>query len=482
KDLLTHRSGLPRHDIMWYNGQFSRQEIFERLKYLEDSEDFRSVFQYQNLMFMTAGVVEAQVEGAPWEELVQSKIFKPLGMSSSNVSVAETQKSADYALPYEYKDPETLPEEVKKGAAPKAPEGEIKEMPFRNIDAVGPAGSINSNVTDMAKWVSMNLNEGKAGETTVVSKAQLEEIHAPAIVIRGGLFSELFTYPEAPYMMYGMGWFIQPYRGYRLLHHGGNIDGFSAMVAFLPDEKIGFVILSNLDGNLMVDSLMFEIVDRLLGLDPLDWNSRYKLKWTQIKQALQQSEKKEEVLKKTGTKPSHPMADFAGAYESGGYGRMEIALQGPGLKVTYGTLSSSLEHWHYDIFRATEDPLKGSKISFLTNLRGDIDRLSVALEAGIEETVFRYKPPASMNDPNFLRQFPGEYELLGLTISVALRADNRLTLTVPGQPEYELEPYRGTEFNLKDQPGFSVKFTMQQGKVTEAIFIQPNGVFTAKRK
>ena len=467
-DLVTHQSGLPRHDVLWYNNQFDRKQLFDRLKYLQPNEDFREIFQYQNLMFMTAGYLTGQITGKSWEDLVREKIFQPLGMKSSNLSVDESKKTSDYALPYRYEDEE--PKKKKKG--------ELKEIPFRNIDAIGPAGSINSNVRDMARWTLMNLGGGTFEGKTVISKNQLEEIHSPHIVIRGGIFSQLFTFPETPYTMYGMGWMIQPYRGHRLLHHGGNIDGFSAMVSFMPDEKYGVVILTNLDGNLMVDSFMFEVYDRLLGLEPVDWNSRFKLRYAQFKSAEEESENKEaEILKKTGTKPTHVLSDYVGTYESEGYGKLQVAQEAQKLKLSYGELSSPLEHWHFDIFNATEDPVKGTKVSFLSNVRGDIDRLSMPMEPSVAEIVFTMKAPESMYQPAFLQQFVGEYDLLGLTVTVALLKDNQLTLTVPGQPTYHLEPYRGTEFNLKDQPGYSVRFLKK-----EVVFIQPGAVLTAKKK
>ena len=472
KDLVTHVSGLPRHDVMWYNNQFNRDQLLERLKYLKPNEDFREVFQYQNLMFMTAGYLAGKVENRSWEDLVQEEIFQPLAMTSSNFSVNDSKKTSDYALPYKYEDENPL----------KKKKGELKEIPFRNIDAIGPAGSINSNLRDMSRWVLMNLGEGSYEGKTVISKTQLDEIHSPHVVIRGGIFAQLMTFPETPYTMYGMGWFVQPYRGRRLLHHGGNIDGFSAMVSFLPDDQYGLVILTNLDGNLIVNSLMFEIYDRLLGLDPIDWNSRYKLIYQQFIAAAQQSETKEaEILKKTGTKPTHPLSDYAGTYENEAYGRFQISLNGQKLSATYGELSTPLEHWHYDIFNATEDPMKGLKVTFLTNVRGDIDRLSIPLETSVPEIVFSMKAPESMKEASFLQQFVGEYDLMGLTVTVDLIED-QLTLTVPGQPTYVLDPYRGTEFNLKDVPGFSVRFVVEKGQTREVIFIQPGAVITAKKK
>jgi hypothetical protein len=134
------------------------------------------------------------------------------------------------------------------------------------------------------------------------------------------------------------------------------------------------------------------------------------------------------------------------------------------------------------VFRTTAEPLEGLKIAFLTNLSGDIDRMSAALEQTVDPIVFTKEPPKEMFERDFLDQFTGDYEMMGMTAAIALRDDNVLVLTVPGQPVYELEPYRGTEFKIKGFDGFSVKFVIEKGDVTQAVFIQPNGVFPANRK
>ena len=138
RDLLCHRSGLPRHDLVWYGADdLSRKDLFDRLQYLEPSKGFREVWQYQNGMFMTAGYLVEQVSGQSWESFVQKKILDPLEMKSTNFSIFDMQKAPDYSKPYgEIKD-------------------KVEELPYRNFDAMGPAGSINSNVMDMSNWVIM---------------------------------------------------------------------------------------------------------------------------------------------------------------------------------------------------------------------------------------------------------------------------------------------------------------------------------------
>ena len=166
RDLVTHRSGLPRHDLVWYNAPLTRAELFERLRYLEPNAGFRSKWQYQNLMFLTAGYLAGEVSGRSWEDLVRARIFDPLGMTSSNFSVLESRKTADFAKPYTRKEKKT------------------SEIPFRNIDVVGPAGSINSNLNDMARWLKLQLSDGSLGGRRVVGAANLEQMHEPQMVMR----------------------------------------------------------------------------------------------------------------------------------------------------------------------------------------------------------------------------------------------------------------------------------------------------------
>jgi CubicO group peptidase (beta-lactamase class C family) len=164
RDLVCHRSGLPRHDMVWYNSEASREELLNRLQYLKPSKDFRTTYQYQNLMFLTAGYMVGKITGTGWEKFIRTRLFDPLGMTDSNLSVELSKNSSDFAFPY-----------IKKNGA------SIK-IPFRNIDTMGPAGSINSSVTDMANWLLLNLSKGKIGDQQIISENSLLEIHSPQMI------------------------------------------------------------------------------------------------------------------------------------------------------------------------------------------------------------------------------------------------------------------------------------------------------------
>ncbi len=461
RDLVCHRSGLPRHDSMWYGSSATRKELFDRLQYLEPSKDFRMTFQYQNLMFMTAGYMVGKVAGTTWEKFVQNRIFGPLGMNDSNFSVEDSKKAPDFALPYAEK------------------EDKVIEIPFRNIDTVGPAGSINSNVIDMAGWLLLNLNKGKFGEKQIISEESLREIHSPQMIS-----SKSYKYDESFYSTYGMGWGITAYRGHLMVSHGGGIDGFTARVTFMPRDNIGMVIFTNMSGTPLPVIVAYNAYDRLLGFDQIPWNKRIKDQRDKAKEEAEKAKKEKDKDRKLNTKPSHPLGDYAGDYEHPGYGVVAIKKEGDRLKGVFNSTSFDVKHYHYDIFEMSNEFLDMTqKVSFFTDNKGNISSLSVQLEDSVEAIVFTKMPEKKMKEKSFLEKFVGEYLLGEMTVTVSLRGDNELVLFVPGQPKYELVPYKGTEFNLKNLTGYSVEFVVNEaGKVTEAKVTQPNGVFTAKKK
>jgi CubicO group peptidase (beta-lactamase class C family) len=463
RDLLSHRTGLPRHDLMWIGGQFDRRELYDRIRYLEMNKEFRSTWQYQNLMFMTAGYLVGKVDGSSWEDFTQKKILDPLGMKETNFSVALTQKAADFSRPYmEIKD-------------------KIEPVPYRDITAVGPAGSINSNVLDMAQWVLMNLNKGKFGDKQVVSEASMAQIHSPQMLIPVPI-----RYDEVLYPSYGMGWVIEPYRGHLLVWHNGGIDGFISQVAFLPRENAGLVILSNLNETPLPPIVSNNIIDRLLGLDQVDWNKRTRDDITKGKAEDEKAKKEEDKDRKLDTRPSHPLADYAGDYENPAYGTFSVAKDADGLKLKTPLLEGPLSHYHYDVFELKALILgteMKSKVAFANDLKGNIASFSVPLEPSVKDIVFTRAADKGMSEKGFLEKFVGTYILSGAEVNVVLREGKGLVLTVPGQPDYELVPYRGTEFNLKGVEGYSVEFKQDAaGAVTEVLVHQPNGTFPAKKK
>lgn len=472
RDLITHRSGLPRHDLVWYTSDFSREDILRRLQYLEPSKPLRTTFQYNNLMFMTAGYIAGQLNGTSWEDAITQRIFKPLGMTGTDLSVLDAQHSGDFAEPY------------RKGNDEKA---ELKHISFDpqcpNRCAIGPAGEINSNVADMSKYLLFHMNHGKVDGKQLLSENNSVQMQDSQMAIQGAP-----AYKETGEGSYGMGFFLSTYRGHKEVDHGGNIDGFSAELAFMPNDKIGVVVLTNLDGNPLPGIVTDNVFDRLLGLDQVPWSQRFLASEAGGKKSEQEAKDKGYSARKTGTHPSHDLKDYPGDYSNPGYGTLTIEPDGDAFKMTLNKVSRKMEHYHYDVFQVPADPLdpfEKMKVMFLTDLDGDISSISMPLEPTVKDIVFTRMPDRQLLDRSFIQAFTGDYDIQGAPqpLKVSLRGDNSLIITVPGQPDYKLNPKRGTTFQLADLAGITIEFKRgPDGKVTEAVLNEMGTVLVLKKK
>jgi CubicO group peptidase (beta-lactamase class C family) len=462
RDLVTHRSGLPRHDLVWYNNySASREEFVRRLAYLQPSADLREKFQYNNLMFLTAGYLIEVLTGQTWEEAVRERVLNPLEMNRTNFSVLDSQKDEDFAQPY------------------REDKGEIKKIPFRIITNMGPAGSINSSVNEMSHWLMVHLNQGKYKDQTIIQPQTLQDMHLAHMPT--GATPAISEITPADY---GMGWFVDTYRGHQRIHHGGNIDGFSAMVWLLPQDGLGFVALANKSGTGLPELIIRHAADLILGLEPRDWVGQAIERKTKGEKEQKKAEQKKQTRRQPGTRPAHKLEEYTGLYHHPGYGDLEVFLKDGQLYFQFNGIVTPLEHWHYETFNAlrAEDPtFVDMKFTFRTNVDGLVAAVEAPFEPRVEPIVFTKKPDKKFFDPDFLRKFVGRYKLLDQIVTISLKG-NRLTAMVPGQPEYELVPSLGGEFVLKQVKIIHIKFiTDKAGKVVAVEFIQPNGIFEAKR-
>ncbi|MDX1991196.1 MAG: serine hydrolase [bacterium] len=463
RDLLCHRSGLPRHDLVWYGSNLTRKEMVEKLAHLEPSAPFREHWQYQNLMYMTAGYLTGVVAGMTWEEFIYQRIFAPLGMKASSISIRDMMQQPDVATGYLVK------------------KDDVREMPLRDFPETAPAGAINSNLSDMVNWLRVHLNGGKFGDMQFVAPGTLEQMHTPQMVMPVNTLSKQIT--GNTIFTYGLGWMIEPYRGYTMVHHGGNIDGISTMVAFIPQAKIGVIVLTNVTARPVRDVLPYEIFDRLLDLPGNDWNARYHSLFDALEQSEDQGKVQSETDRVKDTQPSHPLEAYVGVYENPGYPDVPITLRDGQLYVHFLGTECPIHHYHYDVFKVRYEPLDiDMNAVFATNPRGDITSVSVPLEPQVKDIVFTRK--AETVDVATMTALEGVYALPieGFTITI-IRRETTLIAQITGQGEVELIPYKGLEFNLKDAAGLSIVFTRgKDGQVNEGILKQPGAVFPLKKQ
>ncbi|MBK8021766.1 MAG: DUF3471 domain-containing protein [Chloroflexi bacterium] len=300
------------------------------------------------------------------------------------------------------------------------------------------------------------------------------------MVISEALWRELFG---SDLVSYGLGWFIHTFNGETMLQHGGNIDGFSALVSFIPARNVGVVTLTNRNGTFLTEVATFRIYEALLGLEHFDHNGKLKSLVDKMKDEAKKAKAESSSDRKPDTQPSHPLSDYAGDFEHPGYGVFRITEAEGKLTAAYNRLELKMEHYHYDIFEATLEPVDVSfKLHFHLDVKGNVEKVSLPLEPTVAPIVFTRMADSSMKNKAFLEQFVGEYELMGMTVTIALRGEDSLLASVPGQGDVILEPYQGTTFNLKGLTGFSIEFVVENGLVTAAKISQPNGTFTATRR
>lgn len=461
RDMASHRSGLPRHDIMWYGSTASRADLFARLRYLQPTADLRTRWQYQNLMFMSLGYLTEVLSGLAWEDFVQKRMFDPLGMVSSRATSTAARESPDLSIGYRRK------------------QNRVEAMSlYEGFHAVAPAGSIVSSVADMSQWLRVHLNGGRFNGGQFLSEAQIRQMHAPQMVMDPG------KHREMPHSSYGLGWFVQPYRGTNMIHHGGNIDGFSAMFALMPEERVGVVILTNLDGTPARDILKFAVFDRFLDGKPVPWNARFKADREEMQAAGKRGKEKMRSGRVPRTRPSHPLDGYTGTYRHPGYGDLSVSLQDGKLRALYNGNDMSLTHYHYDTFDLSLDRFGATfKTSFLTNVRGVVDQISVPFESTVDNIVFSRIPEEGMTDHAFLERLVGSYDLMGNSLSISFKDDHTLQIALPMQPVYELLPVKGTEFAVKGVSGVTVEFILPDtGQSSEIQITQSGATFTAKRR
>ena len=462
RDLVTHRSGLPRHDLVWYNNRTAtREDLVRRLAYLPPTADLREKWQYNNMMFLTAGFLVETLTGKTWENSVRALVFDPLGMSRSNFSVLESQKDKDFALPYDERD------------------GKIVKIPFRDISLVGPAGSINSSANEMSRWVTVHINGGKFEGKEVIGANTLADLHTPYMTTGG-----VSTRPDITAADYALGWMVDNYRGHGRVHHGGNIDGFSAMVSLLPNDGLGFVVLTNKNGTGLTELLIRTAIDRILGLEAVDWIGDAAKRQAEGEAVGKKAEEKKATRRRPGTSPAHKLDEYAGDYRHPGYGDLKVTLKGSQLGFIYNSIATPLAHWHYETFNGgkAEDPaFEDMKLTFRTDVNGNVVGVAVPFEPSLDDIYFDKKPDARLSDPAYLKSLVGAYTLASQTVTVSLKG-NGLTIYVPGQPVYDLVPEVGGEFSLKQAKIIRVRFQEDaKAQVTGVEVSQPGGVFEYKR-
>lgn len=464
RDMLAHRTGISRHDAIWYKSDFSRKELFDRLIYLEPAQPIRQSSLYNNLMYAAAGYCLELITGRTWEDFVQENIFNPLNMNSTLFTIEDMEKQDDFAYPY-YEERET--------------DKLIKRPYYREFKGVGPCGAIISNIENMSKWVITLMNQGNYKGKNVIPSDILKETLQPAIAYPNTAL-ETKGYDEILNSVYGMGRRFAAYKGHYFTRHGGSIGGFYSQVSMMPYDSIGVLVFVN-GAQPLINIISYNIYDRLLGLEQTDFNSRSLKNRIEGKKVSKEARQAAGSDKVANTKPSHPLTDYQGQYEDPAYGILNIGIDGEQLKFDFHNIVLPLEHYHYDRFDTPDDQLYGKyTVNFSINPQGDIYKAVMSLDES--EVTFTKKPDDSLSDPNTLIKYVGNYELAGGIIEIIMKDKGVLVTKNPGQPNLTLVPYKSHKFTLKEFSDITIEFVIDGDEVIMMKLIMPDGTYDYTKK
>ena len=383
RDLLCHRSGLGlgEGDLMfWPHTTFTRDAVVYRLRYLKPKSSFRTTYAYSNVMFVTAGQVVAEVTGRSWDEYLRERIFVPLGMKATNTSASSFKEGEDWAAPHS------------------KVEGKLQPIPRENLDNAGPAGSINSSVADMSKWVLLQLNHGQipGTESRIFSEQTSRDMWAQQMVVPVRPAAPELKNLQARFSGYGLGWGLRDYKGRKLVSHSGGVAGYVTRVMLVPEENLGVVILTNAEEDAAYESVLYHILDEYLGGTTEDYIAAFETVNDRERKNAEETMAQTAQARAAQSKPSLPLEKYAGDYADPWYGKVAIRAESGGLVLNFErTLQgvADLQHWQYDTFRAhwRDRTVEDAFVTFALKPDGSVDHFTMMAVSPLADFSFDYQ-------------------------------------------------------------------------------------------
>ena len=366
RDIVSHHSGLDTFsgDLLWYETTYSTDEILKRVRYLKPTSSFRSQFGYQNLMFIAAGKIIERVAGKPWGDFVKERILTPLGMTRTTTSIRDNKDNI--AMPHNESG------------------GKLRVLKPGNVDSAAAAAGLNASVKDLSNWMRLQLGRGTFDGKQIFSKERSAEMWAQNTIL--GI--NPFPAKDAPTQMfsgYGLGWFLNDYRGHKVVSHGGGLDGMISETALMPDLNLGLVVLTNSESSVNT-TMMNKILDVFLDVTPKrDWSGERLERTKQFKARVAEGEKKIDDARIPNTKPTLALTNYAGTYSSEMYGDVSVTEENGKLVlrlVPAPNFVADLEHWNYDTFQIKWRPsvpynFPRGFVTFTVDKMGKTDQLKI---------------------------------------------------------------------------------------------------------
>jgi len=380
RDLVTHRSGLGlgAGDLLWFHSNYSRAEIAYRIRFAKPASSFRSAYAYDNVLYIVAGEIVPAVAGTTWDEFVTRRIFTPLQMAETGTTIAYFTSSRNAAAPHAVE------------------RGTLQVVPIDSVDNTAPAGGIVSNVADLAKWLICRLDSGRYAGGRLFSERQAREMWSGQTILPIADPDPPLAALRPDFAEYGLGWRLRDYRGRKIVTHTGGLAGMSSQITLVPAEKLGIVILTNSESDLMA-ALSYRLLDEFLDGGPrTDWVAAF-VRAAQLDRAQADSTVlANRAARDSLSKPSLPQERYAGRYRDELYGDAGITLEEGRLVLRFSrspAFVGELEHWQYDTFiaRWRTAHLEDAYVAFSLNPDGSIDRFRMTAVSPVADFSFDYQ-------------------------------------------------------------------------------------------
>ena len=332
-DLSAQRSGMPTQasgGVILYG--FSRQHVIDTLQYIPPVSSFRTEFAYQNNLFLVDAALIEKYSGKTWEQNVRDRIFRPLGMTNSSADQVSYQTAANVATPHR-----RIAEQI----VPLPMDWHYMYWLYN----YGPAGGINSNIIDMSRYIRLHFNNGAFEGQQLIKESNAEFVHSPQTIFPPAT--------DQPKQAYCQGWVWREFYPYNIIWHNGRTSGCKTMLAFIPEAKLGVVVLSNLDDHPFADDIAYRFFDMYFGHPFRDWSHEDLVKAIQ-KRADDEANK---PVPPPFPAPHRPLAEYEGDYYNSVYETVNVAVNGDGLLVTIGPKHGHmwLRPWDGDTFMSSYD-------------------------------------------------------------------------------------------------------------------------------
>ncbi|HET6766722.1 MAG TPA: serine hydrolase [Chitinophagaceae bacterium] len=376
KNLLNHSTGLPGHDWAWtFNTNYPSEIYLQRIKNLKPSYALGTKYQYSNFSFFVLGTLAEKIYNKKWVELLNEKLFHPLGMKNSAGNYTSLKDHENLSRTYDYRDSFTLQE-------------------TKQMDDLLGAGSILSTSGDLARWLQLWISGGMYKDNRILSAQYVKQAITPGIIVTDEIDAESI---DEPITTIGLSWFLSSYRGHYKAHHNGNLAGYSSSVTFFPFDSIGIVVLANQNGSPLIRLIPDFIADIIFNLDVHDKNTG----WLAKRKKYESMRKNPPAinLDTVTQKPQLPFSSYCGEFHNPGYGTVKITPYQNGLLLTYENLKLVLISkgvGHTFSSHHIEDNLiyqqRGEgDVVFKTNKNGHVESFSVPFEPAVDDIVFSTK-------------------------------------------------------------------------------------------